>query len=1302
MNCARPSVEAMTRILKFASVAIALSGLQRLALRIILAKSLWFFTLAFGSFALGAAENADATRPLRLGIPEFATGGNTASLRSDGARLVDLLTARLSSEAGFELVERADLDRVLKESALSLSGGIKPEQAVRIGKMVRADWFALGSFLQIEATNVVLLKIVDAQKGTIRDLSAFPLTSTNLPALVEMLAVFVVSSKTSVHALSERKFLAFGAFEDLGVHSRYPDFPNQLRATLTRRYAGTSISVVERSQVTPLLNELRLGAGGLATSTRSPANAQPAFLIVDGLYQSFQDEQSKINMVLRLEPMGGRLETVALKELPGTPLETKIFEAIDRAVANLKPASAPADRAIEARAQLDRGKQLARIGDKLPLRQLAGLPPLEQYRSPRVAALTDAIHAFESVLLLDPENAEAKFYLATCLSDSQIKKVEPARDYWREVVASSTNAAMVRIARRTIAYSYLDENPLQALELILALKRETRDPAEVARDNRSIQSIYDGLFKQGKVSRETLLTLLNEKWQQLCETVLSQLTRNENVNLSFTFRRIEEDYVPLFADRPPEAQRASVGAVVADLAARFPKFRPYFVSGYVRLLSGQKSSGSNLSLDKEAADWKKQYLEILTQCEKNPAIIPAVTNFYSSSLSEDLVRFLVNKDYEMAQRVATFLQEHARKSFKLIDQDTLDLYSGYLQFQAQHWKEAIAFFDRIGEREVPTVIHGGPWGTGPFASARLAVAACRRQLLPGTTPQSTADPGEPLTLPPPKPVKSLHAEKVVFAVSGPRVWIAEETGISLFYPDSGELKSIALNVNVPRRDYVNPFNCIALAKNKVWIGTEASGLIGIDETTYAVTNYTVADGLLTPGVLALFGAGDRLWMGFVSALGGGVGYLDLSENRFVGMVPELPLNLAKSPPRGPLSTSLRQTSSLPRSQINAFAQSPKGRLWLATQGNAMEYLPRTSNIWQAVAMDCSGHISDMAANDDYIVLTCFESQGWSSDDPRPRTGGVLILDLKTGRCRKVSRADGLTSNYMRSVAIDGQKAWVGGQALIALLDLPSARVEKVWNFPGIYRARSLQVSGNDLWFSLGPALYRLSKNSATEPASVPAQTRTTESPSPVSTSESQLVEDLKTARTLLIEREESKKLYGTIENEKAKNLASEFDATLRRLQPSFPLLDPDNASSSNHFFKLQLNQRGGRFDGFRFRNTSSAPRNFGWIFALEQPSNLEYWYIAPLYDQKLHGFPSEGESNLNYTNAPWSNSGKRYLERVQSLGNGRILPGKEYLIWFTFRNEKPLEAYVGFHLFPTTEQFSNSRVIDEALGVNRK
>src|SRR6185369_13901352 len=108
-------------------------------LRMMLAKALWLLTLALGSSTLHAADNTEATRPLRLGIPEFVTSGDVASLRGEGARLVDLLTARLSREAGFELVERAALDRVLRETSLSVSGMARPEQAVRVGKLVRAD-----------------------------------------------------------------------------------------------------------------------------------------------------------------------------------------------------------------------------------------------------------------------------------------------------------------------------------------------------------------------------------------------------------------------------------------------------------------------------------------------------------------------------------------------------------------------------------------------------------------------------------------------------------------------------------------------------------------------------------------------------------------------------------------------------------------------------------------------------------------------------------------------------------------------------------------------------------------------------------------------------------------------------------------------------------------------------------------------------------------------------------------------------------------------------------------------------------
>src|SRR5947207_8807886 len=71
--------------------------------------------------AQATVATGESTRPLRLAIAEFAHGPQTNSLQEEGRVLVDLLTGRIAAEPGFELVERAALDRVLSEISLSVS-----------------------------------------------------------------------------------------------------------------------------------------------------------------------------------------------------------------------------------------------------------------------------------------------------------------------------------------------------------------------------------------------------------------------------------------------------------------------------------------------------------------------------------------------------------------------------------------------------------------------------------------------------------------------------------------------------------------------------------------------------------------------------------------------------------------------------------------------------------------------------------------------------------------------------------------------------------------------------------------------------------------------------------------------------------------------------------------------------------------------------------------------------------------------------------------------------------------------------
>jgi len=64
-----------------------------------------------------------------------------------------------------------------------------------------------------------------------------------------------------------------------------------------------------------------------------------------------------------------------------------------------------------------------------------------------------------------------------------------------------------------------------------------------------------------------------------------------------------------------------------------------------------------------------------------------------------------------------------------------------------------------------------------------------------------------------------------------------------------------------------------------------------------------------------------------------------------------------------------------------------------------------------------------------------------------------------------------------SLAIDGEKLWVGGRGYVAVVDLSSRQVEKLCMLKdGQAYVRSLQIHGDIVWMAAGNKLYRLPKD----------------------------------------------------------------------------------------------------------------------------------------------------------------------------------------------------------------------------------
>ena len=102
----------------------------------------------------------------------------------------------------------------------------------------------------------------DARTGILRDVGVI-LQGQGTLQLARELAGFVRECRQGANRTSPRVYLAIGAFEDLSLNNRRPDFPTQLRAYLLSAYRKATVTLLEREYVDAVLQEVRMDFAGL-------------------------------------------------------------------------------------------------------------------------------------------------------------------------------------------------------------------------------------------------------------------------------------------------------------------------------------------------------------------------------------------------------------------------------------------------------------------------------------------------------------------------------------------------------------------------------------------------------------------------------------------------------------------------------------------------------------------------------------------------------------------------------------------------------------------------------------------------------------------------------------------------------------------------------------------------------------------------------------------------------------------------------------------------------------------------------
>lgn len=361
---------------------------------------------------------------------------------------------------------------------------------------------------------------------------------------------------------------------------------------------------------------------------------------------------------------------------------------------------------------------------------------------------------------------------------------------------------------------------------------------------------------------------------------------------------------------------------------------------------------------------------------------------------------------------------------------------------AHRWREAIEQW-RMITNQIVRMEADGPWGKYPAHIVPAHFLQFYREKL-GEPPVA-----DPLNFEPGKPVVE-WSNRFVFLPDGDRFWIACCDRVVEQPMRGGVAVTNRLDISTD-----DPPQVLAQSADTLWIGTAGSGLFRLDKQTRKMRRYTTEDGLLFDGISALYLAGNSLWIGQENRWrdprvgekpAGGLAMLDLTSDRLRSFAPPLPAETVAAVRPG-----------APRLPVRAIGQRAPEEIWLSANN---KFNPVTA-AWSSLAEPETKSLPDCLA----------ASAAWVVAGRTSSLVPLLVSKEGVGEPVMIGTAEGLPFASVTTVALDGDRLWVGGPAYLAIFDLQSRRVIGQCLMDNT-NVEGLAIAGDNVWVRLNRSLYR--------------------------------------------------------------------------------------------------------------------------------------------------------------------------------------------------------------------------------------
>lgn len=116
---------------------------------------------------LAAAITTPAAEPPVLTVAVFDFESKDENVRDLGPKVAMLLNATLSAEPNLILVERAELEKVLGEQELGLSGTVSADTAAKVGNLTGAKVLVTGRVFKVDKETMIVAKVIGTETSRV-------------------------------------------------------------------------------------------------------------------------------------------------------------------------------------------------------------------------------------------------------------------------------------------------------------------------------------------------------------------------------------------------------------------------------------------------------------------------------------------------------------------------------------------------------------------------------------------------------------------------------------------------------------------------------------------------------------------------------------------------------------------------------------------------------------------------------------------------------------------------------------------------------------------------------------------------------------------------------------------------------------------------------------------------------------------------------------------------------------------------------------------------------------------------------